>query len=86
MTKMKGIKCLLSTEKSMRLMQSDNKLIFVVEPKAKNKDIKLAIEGVFNAKVVKVNTYTSPSGERRAYVKFNNETPAIDVATKLGLM
>ena len=27
----------LSTEKSIRLMESENKLIFVVEPKAKKK-------------------------------------------------
>ena len=37
---MKAIKYPLSTEKSIRLMESENKLIFVVYPKAKKEDIK----------------------------------------------
>jgi len=80
------IKYPLSTEKSIRQMESENKLIFVVDRKAKKEEIKKAIEVVFKVKVVKVNTYISPKGIKRAYVKFSNETPAIDIATNLGLM
>ena len=80
------IKYPLSTEKSIRLMESENKLIFVVDKNAKKQDIKQAIEKLFKAKVVKVNTFISPKGDKRAYVKFRRETPAIDIATNLGLM
>lgn len=80
------IKHPLSTEKSIRLMESENKLIFVVERNAKDKEIKKAIEELFNVKVVKVNSFVNTEGEKRAYIKFSDETPAIDVATKLGLM
>jgi large subunit ribosomal protein L23 len=80
------IKYPLSTEKSIRLMESENKLIFVVDKRAKKQDVKKAIEKLFKAKVVKVNTFISPKGDKRAYVKFSRETPAIDIATNLGLM
>lgn len=80
------IKHPLSTEKSIRLMESENKLIFVVDKKANKKEIKEAIEKVFKAKVKDVNTFISAKGEKRAYVQFSDETPAIDIATQLGLM
>ena len=80
------IKHPLSTEKSIRLMESENKLIFVVDMKADKKEIKDAVEKIFKVKVKKVNTFISPRGEKRAYVKFSDETPAIDIATQLGLM
>lgn len=82
----KVIKYPLSTEKSIRLMESDNKLLFVVDRAAKKADIKKAVEELFKAKVIKVNTFISKNGEKRAYIKFSPETPAIDIATHLGMM
>jgi len=82
----KIIKYPLSTEKSIRLMESENKLIFVVDKKTKKSEIKEAIESIFKAKVIKVNTFVSQKGEKRAYVKFSVDTPAIDIATQMGLM
>lgn len=80
------IKYPLSTEKSIRLMESENKLIFVVDKKANKKDIKEAIEKAFKAKVTDVKTFVDKENKKRAYVRFSNETPAIDIATQLGLM
>lgn len=82
----KVIKYPLSTEKSMRLMEAENKLIFVIDKAATKQDVKAAIEKVFKVKVDKVNTFTGSDGKKKAYIKFNRETPAIDVATELGLM
>ncbi len=81
----KIIKYPLSTEKSIRLMESQNKLIFVVDINADKNMIKKAIEDMFKAKVEDVRTFVQ-KGEKRAYVKFSNESPAIDIATQLGLM
>ena len=75
----------LSTEKSLKLMESENKLVFLVQRKAKREEIKQAIEKTFSVKVVKVNTLIK-DGKKKAYVKFSSETPAIDIATNLGLM
>jgi len=82
----KVIKYPLSTEKSIRLMEAENKLIFVVDKKANKQDIKNAIEKVYKVKIVKINTLNAPDGKKRAYVKLSAETPAIDLATELGLM
>ncbi len=80
------IKYPLSTEKSIRLMESENKLIFVVDKKATKKDIKKAIEDMFKVEVDDVNTFVNASGEKRAYVRFSAKNPAIDIATQMGLM
>jgi ribosomal protein uL23 len=81
----KIIKYPLSTEKSIRLMESENKLVFIVDKKAKKGEIKKAFEELFKVKIVKVNTHIF-GGKKRAYIKFSQETPAIDIATQLGLM
>ncbi|MBI4143352.1 50S ribosomal protein L23 [Candidatus Woesearchaeota archaeon] len=80
------IKYPLSTEKSIRLMESENKLIFVVGRKTTKKEIKAAIEEMFKVKIEKVNTFVDTDGEKRAYIKFSSKNPAIDIATQLGLM
>lgn len=80
------IKYPLSTEKSIRLMESENKLVFVVDRRAEKKEIKEAIEKMFKVKVDKVNTHIISNGQKRAYIKFAAESPAIDVATQLGLI
>ena len=86
MEALKIIKYPLSTEKSIRIMESENRLIFVVDLKSSKKDIKNAIEEFFKVKVIKVNTLITPKGQKRAYVRFSDETQAIDVATQMGIM
>ncbi|MBI2656891.1 50S ribosomal protein L23 [Candidatus Woesearchaeota archaeon] len=80
------IKYPLSTEKSIRLMEAENKLIFVVNRDATKKEIKKAIEEMFKVGVEGINTFINASGEKRAYVKFSAKNPAIDIATQMGLM
>ncbi len=81
----KVLKYPLATEKMIRLIEAENKLCFVVEAKSTKKDIKTAIEKMFKAKVVDVNTHTT-KGEKRAYIKLSKETPAMDIATNLRIM
>ena len=80
------IKNPISTEKAVKLMESQNKLIFIVDKKTKKPEIKNAIQSLFKVKVLKVNTLILPTGEKKAYVKLSPENPAIDVATQLGLI
>ena len=82
---MNAVKYPLATEKSIRMMESENKLIFVVQRNATKPQIKESVEKLFKVKVISVNTSITRD-EKRAYVKFSMDTPAIDVATKLGLM
>ena len=82
----KIIKYPLATEKAVRIMETENKLVFIVSNKATKKEIKEAVEIAFKVKVVKVNTLNTISGKKKAYIKLAIDTPAIDVATELGLM
>ncbi|MEM4239705.1 MAG: 50S ribosomal protein L23 [Candidatus Woesearchaeota archaeon] len=79
------IKYPVSSEKAIRLMEAENKLVFVVDIRAGKPEIKNAIEELFKAKVANVNTHIA-NGQKRAYVRFAPESPAIDIATSLGLM
>lgn len=80
------IKHPLTTEKNVKIMQNENKLVFVVDRRASKPEIKKAAEELFKIKIIKVTTLILPSGEKKAYVKLSAETPAIDVATQLGLL
>jgi large subunit ribosomal protein L23 len=82
----KILKYPLATEKAVKIMETENKLIFVVDKKATKSQIKQAIENEFKVKVLKVNTLVTPSAKKKAYISLSAETPAIDVATQLGLM
>ncbi len=80
------VKYPLSTEKTIRLMESDNALIFIVDKTASKTQIKEAIESLYKVKVVSVNTTIDSKSRKKAYVKFSSETPAMDLATQLGIM
>lgn len=80
------IKYPLATEKAIRIMDIENKLMFIVEKKATKPEIKQAVEKAFKVKVKKVNTTVLPTGKKKAYVSLSEETPARDVATQLGLL
>jgi ribosomal protein L23 len=76
----------LSTEKSIRQIEFDNKLVFAVHPRATKKDVKRAVEELFKVKVVQVNVQNSFTGIKKAYVKLGPESLASDVSADLGLI
>jgi len=80
------IKYPLSTEKSIRQIEFDNKLVFAVHARATKSDVKQAVEELFKVKVIKVNIQNSFQGEKRAYVKLSPEHLASDVSAELGLI
>lgn len=76
----------ITTEKAVRLMESQNKLVFIASFDASKQEIKEAVEKIFKVKIVKVNTLITPKGVKKAYIRLSPETPALDVATQLGLI
>lgn len=82
----KIIKAPLSTEKNIRQIESDNKLVFSVHPSATKADVKKAVEELYKVKVVKVNIDNSFTGVKKAYVKLSPENLASDVSADLGLI
>ena len=74
------------TEKSVSLIEKENKIVFVVDITADNKQIKSAVEKEFDVKVEKIGTMIDFKGRKKAFVKLRSEFRAVDVATKLGLV
>jgi len=76
----------LMTEVSLRLLEKENKLVFIVDRRATKRDIKRAVETLYEVVVEKVNTVITPDGRKKAYVKLSPEYSASDVAIKLGIL
>ncbi len=76
----------LMTEVTSRLVESENKLVFVVNMKAKKGDVKRAVEELYQVKVSHVNTVITSNGEKKAFVKLYPEYSATDIAIKLGIL
>jgi len=75
-----------SSERIFELIESQNKLAFIVKRSANKPTIKRAIEKLYNVKVVQVNTMITPSGKKKAIVRLHETNNAVDLATALGLM
>ena len=75
----------LVTEKAVMLIESQNILTFETEKEITKKQIKKEIEDLFEVKVEKIRTLIIRN-KKHAYVKLKKKFPAIDLATKLGLM
>ncbi|MEM5773223.1 MAG: 50S ribosomal protein L23 [Candidatus Aenigmatarchaeota archaeon] len=75
-----------TTEKSVAMIDKENKIVFIVDRKASKNQIKEAFEKLFEVKVEKINTEITLKGEKKAYIKLKPEFKARDVATKLGLV
>ena len=76
----------LMTEVTSRLIETENKLVFIVNIKATKSDIKRAVEELYDVKVEKVNVAITPEGQKKAFVKLHPEYKATDVAIKLGIL
>lgn len=74
------------TEKSVGMVEEENKLVFVVGEKSGKKEIKWAVENMFDVNVVKINTINDTKGRKRAIVKLSEDDNAIDIATRLGML
>ncbi len=72
------------TEKTLLLIEKENKLTFTVTKRATKTQIKNAIERLFNVKVENVNTYITKYG-KRAIVKLSEEHAAEEVGMRLGI-
>lgn len=74
-----------STEKIVRQIETENVLVFVVDRAIDKPAIRKEVEDLFGVEVAKVRTHTMKN-KKLAYVKLKEEFPAVDVATKLGMM
>jgi len=76
----------LMTEVTSRILETENKLVFVVNIRANKVDVKRAVEELYEVRVDNVNTLITPRGEKKAFVKLHPDYKAVDVAIKLGIL
>lgn len=74
------------TEKSMNMVELENKLVFIVNRKADKREIKEAVEEEFEVKVEWVKTQLTRKGQKKAFVKISPDFSASDIASKLGMI
>jgi len=72
------------TEKTMNFMEKNNALEFVVRRDANKKQIKQAIENMFEVKVKNVKTRITKNG-KHAIVRFMPEFKAEDIGMRIGI-
>ncbi len=75
----------ITSEKAVKMIDVENTLLFETEIQATKYDIKKEIEKILLVRVDKIRTFTR-GNKKYAYIKLNKNNPAIDVATKLGMI
>ena len=75
----------VATEKAVMMIESQNIMTFLIDMRKSKTEIKKEIEEIFNVKVEKIRTLIRDN-KKTAYVQLKKEIPAIDLATKLGMM
>lgn len=72
------------TEKSMDEMERQNKLEFVVDPRANRAEIRRAVEQTYQCKVMKITTKSVIAG-KIATVRFAKGYSAEDIGSRAGV-
>ena len=77
----------VTTEKAVRIIEDENKLIFQLKRlETKKEEIKKSFEEEFKVKVEKVNALINRKGKKRIILKLKKEFPAGDIGVKLGII
>ncbi len=76
----------LLTEKAIGKIETENKIIFIVNRKSSKRQIKWAAERALSVKVDNVNTLIDRKGRKKAWIKLAKEYPATEIATRFGML
>ena len=86
MDKYRVIKYPLCTESAMKQIEDHNTLTFIVDILANKRQIKEAVKSLYEVDTVKVNTLIRPDGIKKAYVRLDPSTEALEVANRIGII
>ena len=76
----------MMSEDTVKLIETENKITFIVRNEATKHDIRRAVEELYEVRVARVSTLTTPEGKKKAYVKLSPGSKASDLAVKLGIL
>ncbi len=74
------------TEKAVNLISANNRVVFIVNKLSTKKDIKEAVEKLYNVKVKTVTTLFDRQNRKKAFVTLKKGYNAQDLANKLGII
>jgi len=80
------IKYPLMTERSVNMIEFENKLVFIVDRRYNKNQIAKAIKDLYEVEVESVNTSITRSGDKKAFVKLKEQYDASDIAIRLGIL
>jgi large subunit ribosomal protein L23 len=80
------IKYPMMTERSVNMIENENKLVFIVDRRANKHEIATAIKELYEVEAETVNTLITRDGEKKAFIKLKDEYDASDVAIRLGIL
>jgi large subunit ribosomal protein L23 len=73
-------------EKSMNMVETENKLVFIVSKKATKKQIREAVEKQFKVRTIGASVQITRKGQKKAIVKLHPDDSAADIASRLGML
>jgi large subunit ribosomal protein L23 len=76
----------LVSEDSVNLVETENKIIFIVDLRASKNDVRRAVEELYEVQVSDVHTVITSRGIKKAYVKLAPQYKAADLSVKLGIL
>jgi len=80
------VKYPLLSEDAVTLLESENKITFIVNIQSDKHDIKRAVQELYEVKVRDVKTLITPEGEKKAFVRLMPDFKASDLAVRLGIL
>jgi ribosomal protein uL23 len=76
----------LVTEKAVGMIESENKITFVVNDNSTKPEIKKRVEEAYGVKVRGINVIRDMKGRKKAIIKLDEKSKASELATKLGVL
>jgi len=80
------LKHIVPSEKATLMIDSENKLQFIVDLRASKSEIKRDVERVFETPVRNVRTMITFKGEKKAIIELEEEGKAKEIGTSLGIL
>jgi large subunit ribosomal protein L23 len=80
------LKHIVPSEKATMMIDSENKLQFIVDLRTNKEEIKREVERVFETPVRNVRTMITFKGEKKAIIELEEEGKAKEIGTSLGIL
>ena len=74
------------TERSVYMIENENKLVFIVHREANMHDIAQAVKKLYQVEAQEIRTLIDRKGEKKAFIRLKDGYNASEVAIKIGIL